>query len=289
MKRYIQIIIVILAFNFAKAQEIRYVNADNGLFLRETPNQGSKRVDKLVYGTALEVTERTNLKLDVQDNNEVISGEWVKVTCTDDLHNNRTGYVFNGFLTDEKIEKRFSIDFEDFKIEFDDLEAEIIGDPQVSIHDVESIDAFIEFGETLKNKTLRIRHHSKYKSIKVFQRYQNSIAISTDGPQCLIEDWKHFYSAWESLQPKHKASVFKTISYGNKASNTFIEVDMNEFKQTVKDQCGEEWYNLVKDDKKINEGSSKIVTSKIYFKIIFTTLENKKVEKIIGFDIPVSS
>ncbi|MBP2834341.1 SH3 domain-containing protein, partial [Aquimarina sp. U1-2] len=91
MKTYIYIIAVLIGFNAVNAQEIRYVNADNGLFLRETPNQGSKRVDKLVYGTALEVTERTNLKLDVKDDNTVISGEWVKVTCTDDLYNNRTG------------------------------------------------------------------------------------------------------------------------------------------------------------------------------------------------------
>ncbi|WP_203257487.1 SH3 domain-containing protein [Hyunsoonleella ulvae] len=287
MKTYIYIIAVLIGFNAVNAQEIRYVNADNGLFLRETPNQGSKRVDKLVYGTALEVTERTNLKLDVKDDNTVISGEWVKVTCTDDLYNNRTGYVFNGFLTDRKLEKRFSIDFEDFKIEFNNLRAEIIGDPQVAVHDASTVDAFIDFGETLKNKTIRIRHHSKYKDVKVFQKYESSIAIHGDASYCHLEDWKHFYSAWEPLKTKHKNSVFKTVSYDNKSVNQFVEVDINAFKDKVKGHCGEDWVSHIKDNNTINEGAAKIVMSKMYFKVIFTTLENKKVEKIIAFDMPI--
>lgn len=270
----------------ANAQEIRYVNADNGLFLRETPNPGSKHVDKLVYGTALEVTERTNLKLDVRDNNDIISGEWVKVKCTDDLHNNRTGYVFNGFLSNKKLKKRFDVDFEYFKIEFNDLNAEVIGDPQVNVCDTKTVDAFLEFGETLENKKIRIRHHSKYKDIKVYQRYENSVSVSTEGTECHLDDWKTFYSAWEPLKPQKKANVFKTISYGKKASKKFIDVDMNEFKNSVKEHCGEEWYNMIKADNTINTGASKVVMSKICFRVIFTTMEDKKVKKVVAFDIP---
>lgn len=279
-------IALLIGFNMANAQEIRYVNADNGLFLRETPNPGSKHVDKLVYGTALEVTERTNLKLDVRDNNDIISGEWVKVTCTDDLYNSRTGYVFNGFLSDKKLAKRFHIDFEDFKIEFNDLSAEIIGDPQVTVHDAEAVDAFIEFGETLENKKIRIRHHSKYKAIKVFQRYENSVSVSAEGAECHLDDWKTFYSAWEPMKPQKKANVFQTISYGKKASEKFIDVDINEFKNKVKEHCGEEWYNMIKADNAINTGASRVAMSKICFKVVFTTMEDKKVEKLVAFDIP---
>ncbi len=287
MTRYIYIVALLIVFNIAKAQEIRYVNADNGLFLRDTPSQDSKRIDKLVYGSELEVTERTNLKLDVQDDNEVISGEWVKVTCKDDIHNNRSGYVFNGFLTNKKLKKRFRVDFEDFTLEFENLRAEIIGDEQVSTHESEGIDAILELGETVEGKTIRVRHHSKYKSIEVFQRHENSISIIADGPHCDLVDWKHFYSAWEPLNPTKKHGVFKTVTYDVSAWNKFIPVDMKDFKNAVKEHCGEEWHKLIKDTKTINDGATDISISKMYFKVIFTTLHDEKIEKVIAFDIPI--
>lgn len=287
MTRYIYIVVLLMVFNITNAQEIRYVNADNGLFLRDNPSQDSKRIDKLVYGTKLEVTERTNLKLDVKDANEVISGEWVKVTCTNDIHNNRTGYVFNGFLSETKIEKRFSVSFEDFTMEFENLRAEILADEQVPIHAEDALDAILEMGENVQGKTLRIRHHSKYKSIKVFQRHENSIFIQAEGPHCDLLDWKHFYSAWEPLKTKNKTGVFETKTYHTKAENKFIKVDMTEFKNAVKEHCGEEWYTLIKDEKKINKGVSTIGVSKIYFKVIFTTMFDEEIEKVIAFNIPM--
>lgn len=287
MTRYIYILVALMVFNVAKAQEIRYVNADNGLFLRDNPSQDSKRIDKLVYGTELEITERTNLKLDVKDNNDIISGEWVKVTCNEDLHNKRTGYVFNGFLSERKIEKRFNVDFEDFTMEFDGVQAEIIGDEQVSTHASASIDAILEIGESVQGKTIRIRHHSKYKRIKVYQRHENSISIQAEGPHCDLLDWKHFYSAWEPLKASKKKGVFETITYNDKAKSKFIKVDEKAFKNAVKEHCGDVWHDLVKDEKKINNGTSTIGISKIYFKVIFTTMYDEDIEKIIAFDVPM--
>ncbi|WP_186826846.1 SH3 domain-containing protein [Seonamhaeicola algicola] len=286
MTKYIYIVVLLMVFNITNAQEIRYVNASNGLFLRDNPSQNSKRIDKLVYGTALEITERTNLKLDVKDNNNIISGQWVKVTCKDDIYNNRSGYVFNGFLSETKIDKRFSVDFEDFTLEFNNLKAEIIGNEQLSTHPDNNIDAIIEMGETVEGKTIRVRHHSKYKSIKVFQRHENSISIQAEGPHCDLTDWKHFYSAWEPLKAK-KAGVFETITYSNKAQNKFISVDVSEFKNAVKEHCGEVWYNMIKDEKKINKGASSIGVSKIYFKVIFTTMFDETIEKTIAFNVPM--
>lgn len=289
MKKYIYIIAVLITFNIVKAQEIRYVNADNGLFLRDNPSQDSKRIDKLAYGTTLEITERTNLKLDVKDNNNIVSGEWVKVTCKDDIYNNRSGYVFNGFLSETKIEKRFTVGFDDFTLEFENLNAEIIGDEQVSTHSDNTIDAILEMGETVEGKIIRVRHHSKYKSIKVFQRHENSISIQAEGPHCDLIEWKHFYSAWAPLKASKKTGAFETITYSNKAQNKFINVDISEFKNAVKEHCGDVWYNMIKDDKKINKGASTIGISKIYFKVIFTTMYDENIEKTVAFNVPMGS
>lgn len=280
-------VVVLMVFNMAQAQEIRYVKADNGLFLRDRPSQDSKRISKLVYGTELEVTHRTNLKLDVRDREEIISGEWVKVTCNEDIYNHRTGYVFNGFLTEEKLEKHFRVGFEEFTLEFENLSAEMIDNPQLSVHASNAVDAIIELGETIEDKTLRIRHHSKYKKIEVYQRHENSISILNEGPHCDLNDWKHYYSAWQPLKTAGKSNVFTTVSYSPKAWSKFVKVDLAEFKNAVKEHCGEEWHNLVKDSKDIKKGASTVSISKIYFKVIFTTMNDEKIEKTVAFDVPM--
>lgn len=287
MTKYIYMVVVLMVFNMANAQEIRYVNADNGLFLRDKPSQDSKRLDKLVYGTQLEITERTHLNLDVQDNNHIVSGQWVKVSCTDDIHNNRTGYVFNGFLSEEKLNKRFRVGFEEFTMEFENLNAEMIDNPQTTTYSENKVDAILELGETVENKILRIRHHSKFKKIEVFQRHENSITIMNEGPHCDLTEWKHYYSVWEPLKANTKNNVFTTMTYGPKAWNKFIKVNVDEYKQAVKKHCGEEWFDLIKDSKSINNASSGVSINKIYFKVIFTTMHDENIEKIVAFDIPM--
>jgi len=277
---------VLMGFNMVTAQEIRYVNADNGLLLRETPNQNSKRLDKLAYGTALEITERTNLRMDVKDNGEIISGEWVKISSKDNYLNGQSGYVFDGFLTENRLNKRFQVGFEDFTLEIDDLEASIVGDPQTTIHKSDNIDVDIEFGENLENRILRIKHHTKYKSVKVFQKHENSITIAGNDSYCDLVNWKHYYSSWQPLKSNKKGNIFKTIAYNNKAKQKFVKIDINAFKNAVKTYCGDDCFKLIKDEKQLENNTTNVSISKVYLKVIFTTVYDEKIEKIIAFDMP---
>ncbi len=63
----------------------------------------------LDYGTVIEIIEHTNLQLDVVDNGKKLSGKWVKVRGIDAYEFFEEGYVFNGYLTEEKLEKRFKV------------------------------------------------------------------------------------------------------------------------------------------------------------------------------------
>ena len=194
MKTYINIIALLIVFNFAQAQEIRYVKADNGLVLREKPNRGSDKITKLDYGTQLEILEHTNLKLDVLDDNEVISGEWVKISTTDNDDSTNIGYVFNGYLTETELRKRFKISFDTFTLTVDSLEA------WASKTNKDTVNIDIDLGETIEGKIIRIKHHVDYKNIQLFQRHENSITIMDEGPHCDLTDWKHYYSSWKPLK-----------------------------------------------------------------------------------------
>ena len=60
-----------LTISFAHAQDIQYVSAENGLVVREKPSRGAMKVGMLEYGTPIEITEHTNLMLDVVDGGEM--------------------------------------------------------------------------------------------------------------------------------------------------------------------------------------------------------------------------
>ena len=73
------LIVACFALSIAQAQDIQYVFAENGLVMREQPNQGATKVGILDYGTPVEVISYTDLSLDVKDNDTKVSGQWVKI------------------------------------------------------------------------------------------------------------------------------------------------------------------------------------------------------------------
>ena len=121
MKKYISILLLIVTFGFTEAQDIQFVKAENGLVIREKPNQGATRLGMLDYGTAIEITEHTNLILDVVDNGKKLTGEWVKIRSIDAFETFDEGYVFNGFLTEEKLQKRFKTNYDAFTVKIEGI------------------------------------------------------------------------------------------------------------------------------------------------------------------------
>lgn len=73
-----------------------FVKAESGLLCRSIPN--GKVIHKFEYGMEIEILETTNQELTINDEGKEITGNWVKVKIT---NSNKTGYVFDGFLTPE--------------------------------------------------------------------------------------------------------------------------------------------------------------------------------------------
>ena len=285
MKRYINIIALLIAFNFAQAQDIQYVSAENGLIVRDNPSRGAKRIAKLEYGTQLKVTEYSQLKLDVVDNGEKISGEWVKIMTTDESKDVSAGYVFNGFLTEKELKKRVKISFEEFVVIIDSLNAYPLKETHQTEQDTVSM--AIELGETPENKIIRVKHLQDYSKIEIFQKHENSITIMDEGPHCDLINWKHYTSSWKPLKSISKYKKFKTNAYLKKDWNTFIDINLEDLKAAVKNTCGDRWANLIKDAQSISDYPIGISISKIYLRVIMTDLDGDKIEKIIAFEIPM--
>ena len=280
MKHTLTIILLIIT-NYFFAQNILYVEADNGLNVREKPQLSSKKIGKLDYSTAVKVFQNTGLELTIKDEGKDVTGEWVEVH---EINGDLKGYVFNGFLTSTELNSRIDIKFKGFSLQ---MELEV-WDEDKNLEKVKKDRAMVdvELGDSPEQKEIKIKH-SKFKNIEVFQRYRNNITIMNEGPHCDLTEWKHYDSNWKKLDYNSKQNTFTTVSYDENDRNKFLNVDLNDLKQAVNNACGENWAALLKDVKKLDEYPIGISISKIYLKIVLTKKDNTVIEKIVVFKMPM--
>jgi hypothetical protein len=277
------LLLVCLTISYAQAQDLQYVSAENGLIVRAKPSRGADRIGTIEYGTQVEITEHTNLKLDVLEGGKKISGEWVKIRGTHAYEVIDEGYVFNGFLTEEKLKKRFKISFDEFTVSIKDV-SEIKSKTEIGISN--NILSFKQdVNETVIGKTLSVKHHQDFRTIEVFQKHENSIAIIDKGSHCDIIDWEHYYSSWKPLKTISSNRKFETRPISKKESSDFIEINIENFKTYIDEMCGNSWGEAINDVKSIKDYPISVKTSKVLIRVIMTDLYGIKTEKIIIFEI----
>ncbi|WP_194765681.1 SH3 domain-containing protein [Tamlana sp. I1] len=76
----------------SQENDIRYVNAENGLNYRDTPK--GNVIGKLPYNTKLNIIGTTGVYKEILDEGEILKGEWVSILVKKD-----TVYVFSAFLS----------------------------------------------------------------------------------------------------------------------------------------------------------------------------------------------
>jgi hypothetical protein len=278
-------LLMCFTISFAQAQDIQFVSAENGLIVRKLPSQGAMKVGILDYGAPIEITERTNLQLDVMDGGKKLSGQWVKVRGIDAYDFFDEGYVFNGYLTEDKLEKRFKKAYDEFTVTIEGISEKDNINP-----DFDGVLFYkLDNNETLESKAVRIKHHQGFRDIEVFQKHENSIAVSDDKSHSDIIDWEHYYSSWKPLKTISNNKKFETLPISEKEATRFIDVDIDELKAVVKDACGESWGNSIKSVTSLNDYPIKIVVSKLYLRILMTDIDGYKTEKILIFEVPLDS
>lgn len=284
MKILFSLTLAILTTTLTFSQSDFYVSADNGLYVRQAPGQAADVITKLNYGTKVAITEHTNLTMDVLEKGKIIKGEWVKVNA----YSNYTfieGYVFNGYLTEEVLKPRVHINFDEFKVTFEDLHIISSGPMKRSIL-LDSITYDVELGYSPEDKIISIKPSVNYKKIEVFQSYRTSITVMNEGPHCDLLDGQHYTSDWEVLKPISN-NEFRSCSYSESDWSTFVDIDLAELKEQVLEHCGASYAGLVENIKSVNDGPAAVSISTIYFKIVITEQNNDKIEKIIVLNIPM--
>jgi hypothetical protein len=281
MKNLKMILALGLVFNLAviaAQNEEAYVAAESGLSLRDQPDISAKMLTKLAYGEAIGILEETDKNLVVLDAGEKISGKWVKVETR-----NHIGYVFDGYLSPNKIARTIRLDFDHLKAELKNVATSDYKRSQ-SLKFDEKATINVDESDSPEAKTI-VLVDNDYKQVSLFQRYENSFSFMSADSKCNTNEWTQFDTEWKPLKQLNTNS-YETLSYSEKDWITFIESATKDLKEDVVDKCGEDWYNYVKTINNIKDFPVSVSTNRVFIKFILTDFEDNITEKIIEFEMP---
>src|SRR5690606_31836034 len=103
----------------------------------------------------------------------------------------------------------------------------------------------------------------------------NRSIVKDDVPFCVIYNWKTFESEWSQIKLDNDEPKFMSNEEG---TNAVINFTVEEFKAAVKEHCGIEWYNEIKDIKSMDKLPSELFTSSYTFKIV---ARNSKTGRVV--------
>jgi len=277
-----KILAIALVFNVAlvTAQQEAYVAAESGLSLRDQPDVSAKMLTKLSYGEVIGVLEETDIKLVIVDAGEKVSGEWIKVETR-----NHIGYVFNGYLSPNKIARTIRLKLDNLNVEIKNLATS----DYKRTHDLKNEDAAIinvDVSDSPEGKNI-VLIDNDYKHVSLFQRYENSFSFMSSDANCNSNEWKQFDTEWKPLK-QLKSNTFETLTYTENDWKGFIETAIKDLKDDVIDKCGEDWLTYVSKVENIKNIPVSVSTNRIFIKFILTDSEDNVSEKIIEFEIPIS-
>lgn len=103
-KHVISVLISLLTFTTISAQDYYFVNAKNGLNMRNSGDLSAKKIAKIPYGVMVRKIEEMPNEINIIDNGKLITGRFVKIEYDSYPYSinkefRGVGYVFDAFLT----------------------------------------------------------------------------------------------------------------------------------------------------------------------------------------------
>ncbi|MFM6953787.1 MAG: hypothetical protein ACKOWL_02260 [Sphingobacteriaceae bacterium] len=141
-------------------------------------------------------------------------------------------------------------------------------------------------GELPEGRIITIKS-TKATITKLEGRYETGIFVTNDGVTCDLSYWKTYSAPLKALK-KTSSTSFIFPSYSREERKMFYPIDINEWKQEVKSNCGDTFYNLIKANTFVNQGASEVAICRYTLKISGKLRSNGKTfSKLIYFDIPL--
>jgi hypothetical protein len=193
-------------------------------------------------------------------------------------------FFLNSFSNSQNKEHKVTLDLKDFVISFQSMVTESYYDYSFNNKGDDTTTVYLELGDSPENNLVTFDSREA-EIVNVYQRYETSATIMNEGPHLDLIDWVHYTSGWVELE-KSKSHSFKSISYSEEDASKFPEVDIEKLKVMVKNIGGENWAELVKDVKSVNDYPIGVGISKIEFNIDYILKGIKKMKYIV-FEMPL--
>lgn len=164
----------------------------------------------------------------------------------------------------------------------------IIYDEEKKLNQIQkdTVEIYAELGETIEGQLISVSSDQLI-NLTIEQRYETSVTIMNEGPHCDLTDWKHFYSEWKLLK-SNNAGQFTCDKYSEKEYEIFPKISIDDLKNKVKEQCGDEWFKLVEKVKTPTEYPSGVSISRYYLRVTGQRKDNgQTVTKLIVIETPM--
>lgn len=116
--------------------------------------------------------------------------------------------------------------------------------------------------------------------------HKNATFTYSEGPVCVLYDWKPFVSEWESIP--RRDSVFHLRQLTENDFTRFTEIDLVEWKAAVKAHCGEDWYNIIKNNVATDDEGSDVTIVEVWVRVKgVRKSDGAPYAKILRFHIPI--
>lgn len=144
-------------------------------------------------------------------------------------------------------------------------------------------------GDWFYDKKFKIEQ-SEFDKIELYEKISYTMAMnsnrSIEVPFCVIDNWKTFESEWKQIQLDNNELKFMS---NEESINAVINFTVEEFKAAVKQHCGIEWYNEIKNIKSMDQLPSELFITTYTFKIVARKSKTGEIiRKFIVFETPTS-
>lgn len=205
--------------------------------------------------------------------------------------------VVNKTPAKTEINRWQQIQFTDVTLLVEEIEMgwyDMYGSDNDSVYTTTSDTAYFDLwpGQWFYDKAFKVVQ-SEFDQITLYEKITYNMAINSDGsivtqdvPFCLMYHWKTFESEWSKIKMDQGDFRFKS---NENNINPVINYTIEEFKAAVKEHCGEDWYNEIKQIKSMDKLRSELFTSYYTFKIVLrNSATGKSIKKFIVFNPPTS-
>ncbi len=187
------------------------------------------------------------------------------------------------FTVDNDIKIYPNIKLEGISIHFDSLKLLILKE---SYKDSSIFD--IDLGEDVEKQTFEII--AEQTNLKVYQKFETSLAISNEGGHLDLLNWKHQQSNWIELKPKNGIK-YETLKFPKNLETQFPTFTNQELIKEIQRLSSDEGVNctyclLAKNVKKANDYPAYFGVSKVELKFEYQQA-NKLQTKYIIFYLPM--